>query len=287
MDNFKSFNEFRKEQHAKQLAEEKQPITEKPNTSPMPPPEEEAHKPHKTIKTYRIYGWWQYMLVFLAAVLLGVLSLFILPVPLGEIQLTGTTSLTMDDVLFEGEIKQPVNVLQINGTDLEEKLSHDIRVSKVQVTRHFPLTVEVSVEDRIPLAVVQGELSYAFLDKDGMVIDSMQSIRKVNVPMITGKRLGNLLLGDVVQQEDIDKALNFLNHLSEDGRKAFSEINIGNAGNIRAYTRDGITVRLGDGADMAKQAELAENMVGDVKARGLSVEYVDANLTSPFIKLKK
>ena len=70
-------------------------------------------------------------------------------------------------------------------------------------------------------------------------------------------------------------------------RKAFSELNLGNEDNIRAYTRDGVTVRLGDGSDMAQQAELAENMVGDVKARGLSVEYVDANLASPFIKLKK
>ena len=31
----------------------------------------------------------------------------------------------------------------------------------------------------------------------------------------------------------------------------------------------------------------AENMVNDVKARNLSVEYLDANVTNPFIKLKK
>lgn len=46
-------------------------------------------------------------------------------------------------------------------------------------------------------------------------------------------------------------------------------------------------MKLGNGSDMAGQARLAENMVGDVKARGLSVEYLDANLASPFIKLKK
>ena len=32
---------------------------------------------------------------------------------------------------------------------------------------------------------------------------------------------------------------------------------------------------------------LAENMVNDVEARGLSVEYLDANMANPFIKLKK
>lgn len=125
------------------------------------------------------------------------------------------------------------------------------------------------------------------LDKEGMVIDSVQSIRKGDVAMITGKRMENLLLGDTVSQEDLDKALAFLNALSPEGQRFFSEINIGNPENIRAYTRDGITVRLGSGSDMEAQAKLAENMVGDVKARGLSVEYVDANLSSPFIKLKK
>ena len=54
-----------------------------------------------------------------------------------------------------------------------------------------------------------------------------------------------------------------------------------------AYTRDGISVRLGNTEDLEEQAVLAENMVNDVKARNLSVEYLDANVTNPFIKLKK
>ena len=38
---------------------------------------------------------------------------------------------------------------------------------------------------------------------------------------------------------------------------------------------------------MEKKAALAESMVNDVKARELSVEYLDANLAAPFIKLKR
>lgn len=54
-----------------------------------------------------------------------------------------------------------------------------------------------------------------------------------------------------------------------------------------AYTRGGIAVHLGEGDQMQERAALAENMVSDVKARGLAVEYIDASLTSPYIKLKK
>lgn len=296
MDNFKSFNEFRKEQHAGKIPEDGQRRSIEEST-PLDLSDdgfstettEEVPKTvsHRKSKKHRSQPWKVYGIACTAMVLLLLLVLLFLPIPLGNIHLTGTKTLTEKDILFEGQVREPVNVLQISTSDLEERLRHDIRVADVQVNRRFPFTLEVQIEDRIPLAAVQGELSYAFLDKNGMVIDSVRSIRKTDVPMITGKRLGNLLLGDQVSAGDIEKALTFLNHLSEEGRKAFSEINIGNEDHIRAYTRDGMTVRLGSGTNMAEQAELAENMVGDVKARGLSVEYVDANLSSPFIKLKK
>lgn len=284
MDNFKSFNDFLKEQQGTPEGFHEKPKVEAP-------PEEKVRrsvKKHKSpIRSHgrgKAYAAGARALAAAAAV---TLSLFFLPIPLGYIDLKGTDVLTVDDVIFEGRIREPVNVLQVSSSKLEERLSKDIRLSAVSVSRRFPFVLEVDVMDRIPLAIVQDQFGYAFLDKDGMVMDTTQSIKKVNVPLITGKRMGNLLLGDSVAGGELDSALDFLNHLSPEGLRVFSEINIGNGNDIKAYTRDGITVRLGSGPDMAGQARLAENMVGDVKARGLSVEYLDANPASPFIKLKK
>lgn len=283
MDNFKSFNDFLKEQHGGKTT----PSTQEVPVEQTPPPPHPAKKnPGKRLKRPRFKGK-AYAAGGLGVLAVIGLSLFFLPIPLGYIDLEGTEVLTTDDVIFEGRIRQPVNVLQISSSDLEKRLSRDIRVSTVSVGRRFPFVLEVNVTDRVPLAIVQDEFGYVFLDKDGVVMDSTQSIKKINVPLITGKRLGNLLLGDSIAGGEIDQALDFLNHLSPEGLKVFSEINIGNPEDIKAYTRDGITVKLGNGSDMAGQARLAENMVGDVKARGLSVEYLDANLASPFIKLKK
>lgn len=282
MDNFKSSNDFLKEQHGTPEGFHEKPKVEAP-------PEEKVRRPVKKHKSpIRSHGRGKaYAAGALAAAAAVTLSLFFLPIPLGYIDLKGTDVLTVDDVIFEGRIREPVNVLQVSSSKLEERLSKDIRLSAVSVSRRFPFVLEVDVMDRIPLAIVQDQFGYAFLDKDGMVMDTTQSIKKVNVPLITGKRMGNLLLGDSVAGGELDSALDFLNHLSPEGLRVFSEINIGNGNDIKAYTRDGITVRLGSGPDMAGQARLAENMVGDVKARGLSVEYLDANPASPFIKLKK
>lgn len=284
MDNFKSFNDFLKEQHGRQ--EEEPPVMETPPPEPLEPPREKPvpkpprrHHHHSSARSC--------VLGALAVVLVLILSLFFLPIPLGYISLKGTETISLEDVLFEGQIWQPVNVLQISSSNLEDRLSRDIRVASVSVSRHFPFVLEVDITDRVPLAIVQDEMGYVFVDKDGLVMDTTQSIKQVNVPLITGKRMGNLLLGDHIPSGELDSALTFLNNLSPEGLRVFSEINIGNPNDIKAYTRDGITVRLGSGDQMEEQAKLAENMVGDVKARGLSVEYLDANLASPFIKLKK
>ncbi|MDY6084341.1 MAG: cell division protein FtsQ/DivIB [Dialister sp.] len=228
-----------------------------------------------------------YGVLFFACLLLILLALLFLPVPFGYITLYNTTALTEDDVLFDGNIRRPINVLQISTSDLEERLSHDLRVQTVRVARESPFSIGVDIADSRPIAVVQGEFLYVVLDESGRVIEADSAIKQLNVPFITGKKLGNALLGETVTDEDVQKALSFIKKLSPEGEKVFSEVNIGHPDNIAAYTRSGITVRLGNGDRIEEQAVLAENMVGDIKARDLSVEYIDANISAPFIKLRR
>lgn len=210
-----------------------------------------------------------------------------LPIPFGHIDVIGSTVITAEDVIFEGNISQPVNILQVNTSDLKERLVHDLRIESVSINRKFPFAIEVEINEKKAIAVMQGEYAYAFLDKYGNIMQMEPSIESSNLPMITGRKLGNVLLGDQLKDSQILKAIAFINGMSAEGANAFSEVNIGNPDNIMAYTRDGISVRLKNGDNIKEQAALAENMVSDVRARGLSVEYLDANLTSPFIKLKK
>ena len=193
----------------------------------------------------------------------------------------------MEDVLFEGNVSTPINILQISTTNLEERLTHDIRIQTVRVKRSSPFTISIDITDRKVVAVMQAEYAYIFLDKEGTVVQTEPSIKGMIFPMITGKKLGNVLLGDKLDDAQIHTALEFINGLTEDGIKIFSEVNVGNTDNLMAYTRGGISVHLKNGTDMEKKAALAESMVNDVKARGLSVEYLDANLAAPFIKLKR
>lgn len=238
-------------------------------------------KKHKKNKKFKVLF---YLIIFIIII---VVSLLFLPIPFGNLTVTGNDIIKPEDIFFEAEIKKPINIFQIRTSNVEKRLLNDIRIEEVDVSRQFPFTINIKVKERKPLVIVQGEFCYAILDKTGLVIETETSLKKANYPMITGKKWGNLLLGDTVSESDVLLALKFINSLSEDGVKLFSEINIGNKDNIIAYTRSGIAVKLGNGKNIADQAKLAENMVGDISSRQLSVEYIDANTSSPFIKLKK
>ena len=227
------------------------------------------------------------MLAAAVLILSAFLILLFLPIPFGHIELRGAKNVTMENVLFEGNIDEPINTLQISASDVTKRLENDLRIEEVNIERKFPATIVINIIERKPTAIIQTEYGYAVIDKRGIVIRTESALTDGDYPMITGKKLDNILLGDKIEEPDVLNALEFINHLSEKGAKEFSEINIGNQKNLMAYTRNGISVRLGAAGDLGKQATLAENMVNDVEARGLSVEYLDANMANPFIKLKK
>jgi cell division protein FtsQ len=297
MSEFKSFDDFQKELHGE--LSESAPVAQEEIIQNPERPEKRKHKRRrkrfslfhqhkKTQETEEKQGKAGRNLRIAGITAVVILGVFLfLPVPFGAIRISGSSEVTMNDVLLEGQIRQPVNVLQISTSNLAQRLSHDIRIESVDVSRSFPWYVDVKVTERHPCAIIQGDFAYATLDKNGMVMDTETSIKGTDLPIITGEKAGNILLGDTISDGTVQKALLFIQSLSPEGFKVFSEINIGQPDNIIAYTRDGIAVHLGSGDKMKDQASLAENMVGDVKARNLNVEYIDVNVSAPFIKLKQ
>lgn len=228
---------------------------------------------------------WRRRIVLIGAGLLVLwLLLFILPIPFGSITVTGSQNVTVSDVMAAGNIRNPVNLLQINAGQLEERLQHDLRVDSVKVTYVLPLTLQVNVTERRPAAVVATQFGFATLDSKGQVINLGPAIEDTTAPIISGIKLGNVLLGDTIDDSVIKGALTYLNSLSDEGRKQIAEINVGDVNQLIAYTVDGLPLHLGDTSEMDKKGPLSENMLRDVKARGVAAQYLDVNVKAPYIK---
>lgn len=228
---------------------------------------------------------WFYGIV-LAIFLVILLLLSFLPVPFGHVSVEGNQRMAVEDVLRVAGVNRPVNILQLSTSDMTRRLSGDLRVANVRIEREFPMGIRIHLEERQPIAVIQSEFGFAVLDNQGFVISEGREIKNTAVPFISGKKLGNILLGDQLGDPVLQKALLYLKSLSPNGWNQISEVNIANPQQITAYTRDDLAIHLGSGENMPEQAPLSENMLKDIRARHLEVLYIDANVGSPYIKLK-
>ena len=213
-----------------------------------------------------------------------VIGLFTLPLPIGQIQMTGTSQLTSEDVVHIGDLGYPVNILRVRTGALEERLQKDIRVDTAHVSYALPLTLQVDVKERKALVVVSSQFGFVSLDRNGMVIASSATIPDTTVPIISGVRLGNALLGDTIEAEGIRGAIAYMESFTEEERKKIGEINVGDADKMIAYTVEGLPIHIGDRNNLEEKAKITTDMLVDIAQRHVSAEFIDVNIKSPFIK---
>lgn len=222
---------------------------------------------------------------WILGILMSVVALIVLPIPLGEIKVGGSQVIDKDDVVNIGGLSYPVNVLQVRTSNLEERLEKDLRIESAKVSYDFPITLRVQLVDRKPVIVVPSQFGYVGVDKRGQVIESGPAITNTSIPIISGIKLGNVLLGDTLQDESVKWAITYVESMSEEGKQEIAEINLGDSNQMVAYTIKGLPIRIGDGTDLEQKARLTEDMVKDVKKRNVNAQYLDVNVKSPFIKV--
>ena len=140
------------------------------------------------------------------------------------------------------------------------------------------------MKEREALVVVPSQFGFVSLDRNGMVIASSATIPDTTVPIISGVRLGNALLGDTIEAEGIRGAIAYMEAFTEEGRKKIGEINVGDADKMIAYTVEGLPIHIGDRNDLEEKAKITTDMLVDIAQRHVSAEFIDVNIKSPFIK---
>ena len=219
----------------------------------------------------------------------AVLSFFVY-VPfftLSEIKLNGAKYLTQEDILKVGDIYMGEQMFKLETDVVQSRLSKDLRIEEVSVRRKLPHTLEVTIKERRPLAMVSCDYGYLDLDRNGVIIDSYKSLKTMQIPMITGAAVRDLYIGDELDDELVKKILDFLQRLDEETLNRLSEIAIVEEDYIVMYsaTDRPVQIRLGKLERLDEKARLTEDFLRDLETNPHPVEYVDFNYTTPFIKL--
>ena len=227
-------------------------------------------------------------IVFLLIV--GAILGFFVYVPfftLKEVKLIGAERLTVEDILKFGNIYIGEPIFQLETNDITTRLSNDLRIESVTVRRIVPNTIEVTLQERKPLATIVCDYGYLDLDKSGKIIDSYKNLREMKIPMITGAQAQDKYIGDEIDDNLVKKILEFLQKLAPESLNKLSEVAIVAADYVVAYTdtEQAVQIRIGKMERLDEKAHLVDDFLRDLDNNPHAVEYVDFNYTAPFIKL--
>lgn len=204
----------------------------------------------------------------------------------GTVVVEGNKYITVEDVLQVAGVPEQVNIFRLKTADIKERLMSDLRVAEVKVDRRFPATISIRVTERQPLAFVASQYGFVEIDRQGMVMAAFKNLKEIKVPVITGVRLGNVYVGDQVNNPGLFCVLTYLAALDELTLNQLSEVNIKSPDELVAYTIDSIGIRVGDNQRLPEKALLTGEILQEIATKKLAVEYIDLNYKSPIIKLR-
>lgn len=219
-------------------------------------------------------------------VLIGWAVLRFAAIPFGTITVRGNEHLDTKTVIAASGVYGYTNVVQLSPEDMQYRLNHDLRIAQAEVKRSFPATIQVTIKERQVAAVIATMYGFAYVDKNGTVMDIQPQIKDVSVPILTGKRVDTLLLGDVITDSAIHGSLVYLQHVTPDVAAQIAEINVGNPENIIVYTVDSLPIHLGTGDNPEERAAITVELLQQVQDNHVNAQYIDTDVRAPFVKTK-
>ncbi len=204
----------------------------------------------------------------------------------GSISIHGTNQLTENDVVTLGGSEMPCNLFNISAGRLQDALRHDVRFKNSSVTYRFPITLEVTVEEREPaLYVANSYHSYLKVDYNGVVISVTTGIPDAKAPVLVGTKCGNVYIGDTVDDKNVLNILQFLQQLDTEARQRIGEIAVDDRQEVKLRLMGSFPILLGNVQNLAQKAPVFMTVFAEIKDKNIKAEYIDLTFAKPYIKL--
>ena len=122
-----------------------------------------------------------------------------------EINVSGITKLSKEEIISLSEIKKHTNIFKMNKLQSIEKIKQNAYVEKVKISRKFPNKIDIQIEERIPKYMLQFADSYVYINNQGYMLEI--SNEKLEIPILIGisTDLSNIKSGNRINIQDLKK----------------------------------------------------------------------------------
>jgi cell division protein FtsQ len=179
-----------------------------------------------------------------------------------SVRVDGAGSLTADQVRSAAGVAEGTPLLRVDVDAAAARVARLPQVASVQVTRGWPQTVVITVEERVPVAVVEQAGTRSLVDAGGVLFDT-----------VTGEPPAGVVPLDVAAPGPDDPAtragLAALVELPRAVRAQVASVTARSGNEVTLSLVDGTTVLWGTAEDSGEKADVLVALVGQLASGAL------------------
>ncbi len=202
-----------------------------------------------------------------------------------QISVQGGQHLSAEQVVALSDVRSGLNTFSLDLEMIGNKVAENPWVYKAQVQRIFPRQIDIRIEERKPVAIINLGYLY-YLDSRGEVFKVLESDDSLDFPIITGFDYQKIKQRDLTSAADLKRMVALLANLRS--RQQFSlqqvsEIHRERGGGFALFTlTGGVKVKLGR-CDFEKKLDRLERIYAELQPRLPILDYIDLNVDEKVI----
>lgn len=230
---------------------------------------------------FRIVKW----LMLLGIIIGGIIFALLSPIfNIKEISVSGNAQISSQTIISLSSLTIDQNIFNFRTSEIVDNIKENAYIDSVKVSRKFPDTVDIEVEERVTTFMLVYGNAYVYINNQGYILEITSE--KGDYPILTGFKTptNQLVAGNRLTEEDLEKlndVLKIMEATSSGESKTgnlITEINISDSSNyILTLSKEKKQVYLGDVTDLSTKI-LWLNQFIEREKKNEGIIYLNMNL---------
>ena len=230
---------------------------------------------------FRIIKW----LMLLGIIIGGIIFALLSPIfNIKEISVSGNAQISSQTIISLSSLTIDQNIFNFRTSEIVDNIKENAYIDSVKVSRKFPDTVDIEVEERVTTFMLVYGNAYVYINNQGYILEITSE--KGDYPILTGFKTptNQLVAGNRLTEEDLEKlndVLKIMEATSSGESKIgnlITEINISDSSNyILTLSKEKKQVYLGDVTDLSTKV-LWLNQFIEREKKNEGIIYLNMNL---------
>lgn len=190
-----------------------------------------------------------------------------------SVNVEGTSVLSATDVRARIALPSDATLLRFPRARIEADLEADPWIADASVTRRFPSTLSITVEERVAAALLDTGVTFWFVDSEGRFLGE-SSLDSTGSPLPVVRDVPGVepTAGDVTTDPALLNALRVLGGVSPDLRARVRAVSAASAHETTLITDTGVEIMVGEAVQLAEKSALA---LGIMAEQGDDTVFID------------